>query len=78
MIELRRCPFCGGKPRTWIRSVPTCNPIDGDIFYNGYVSCTSCTAKVRSLYQHPTGPEAVAEAVRTWNRRQNGDGGPEA
>jgi len=66
MIDLKRCPFCGGEARAWVRSVPTYRH---ELYYNGYVSCTLCNAKVRSLYQHPTGPEAVGDAAKGWNQR---------
>jgi len=66
MVDLKPCPFCGGEPRAWCRSVPA--PKD-EIRYNGYVSCTACLAKVRSSYQHVTGPEAIADAAGSWNRR---------
>ena len=69
MVDLKKCPFCGSKPRAWARSVPTASTLAGEMQYNGYVSCTACTAKVRSAYQHPTGPEAAADAAKNWNRR---------
>jgi Lar family restriction alleviation protein len=67
MIQLKPCPFCGGTPRGWCRSAVH-GPTD-ELAYNGYVSCTQCTAKVRSAHQHPVGPEAIADAARNWNRR---------
>ena len=63
---LKPCPFCGSEARAWVRSIPA---VRDDLFYNGYVSCTACNAKVRSLYQHPTGPEAIADAAESWNQR---------
>jgi len=66
MVELKSCPFCGGEARAWVRSIPTYRE---ELFYNGYVSCSACNAKIRSLYQHPTGPEAIGDAARSWNQR---------
>lgn len=66
MVELKSCPFCGGEARAWVRSIPTYRD---ELFCNGYVSCTACNAKPRSLYQHPTGPEAIGDAARSWNQR---------
>jgi len=69
MLHLKDCPFCGSKPRVWVRSIPTASSLAGEMMYNGYISCTECTAKVRSAFPHAAGPEAAADAARNWNRR---------
>ena len=66
MVELKPCPFCGSEARAWVRSIPTFRE---KLFYSGYVRCTACNVKIRSLYRHPTGPEAIGDAARSWNQR---------
>ncbi len=56
-IELKPCPFCGGKAvlRTWIYS------FRGGTNY--VVQCNDCNATV------PIWFETAEESVRQWNRR---------
>ena len=57
MIELKKCPFCGGKAR-----------MEEHIFYglpNSYgVKCCACFAKTNQFYDTPK------EAVEAWNKRE--------
>lgn len=61
-VELKPCPFCGGKAATFIRTntgatAEWCGPVDH------WVSCTGdCGA---STCMHGTKDEAIA----AWNRR---------
>ena len=58
MIELKRCPFCGGEPE--IRH--------GGLAYMASVACRDCGAEVRSIDESPILVEL--QVIEKWNRRE--------
>lgn len=61
MIELKPCPFCGGKARLFVS--------------NGVrVLCPKCGATTRILVDGERGgTSAVEDVIKAWNRRKNND-----
>lgn len=59
MIELKSCPFCGGKARLLVS--------------NGVrVLCTKCGATTRILVDSERiETNAVEDVIKAWNRRKN-------
>lgn len=59
MIELKPCPFCGGKARLFVS--------------NGVrVFCTKCSATTRILVDSErVGTSTVEDVIKAWNRREN-------
>lgn len=59
MIELKPCPFCGGKARLFVS--------------NGVrVLCPKCGATTRILIDSErVGTNAVEDVIKAWNRRKN-------
>lgn len=59
MIELKPCPFCGGKGRLFVS--------------NGVrVLCPDCGATTRiSVDSERVGTSAVEDVIKAWNRREN-------
>ena len=54
MVELRPCPFCGGKAEL------------EDLGWPHHVYCTACGARVTSILYDEEGDQ---EAIEKWNRR---------
>jgi Lar family restriction alleviation protein len=65
--ELKRCPFCGGKPM----SGGDINPNSGNLVYRVFCQKDGCHATVSVCLGKPeeTKIEARAQAVSRWNRR---------
>lgn len=61
MIELKPCPFCGGKARLFVS--------------NGVrVICHKCGATTRILVDSErVETNAVENVIKSWNRRKNND-----
>ena len=61
MIELKPCPFCGGKARLFVS--------------NGVrVLCPECGATTRILVDSERiETSAVEDVIKAWNRRKNND-----
>ena len=61
MIELKSCPFCGGKARLFVS--------------NGVrVLCPKCGATTRILVDgERVETNAVENVIKAWNRRKNND-----
>ena len=60
-IELKPCPFCGGKARVVIKSF--------DVFMNGaFVICEKCGART-DLIETNAEYSAKDRAVEYWNKR---------
>ena len=61
MIELKYCPFCGGKARLFVS--------------NGVrVLCPKCGATTRILVDGDrVETNAVENVIKAWNRRKNND-----
>ena len=61
MIELKSCPFCGGKARLFV-----CNGVR--------VLCTKCGVTTRILVDSERiGTSAVEDVIKAWNGRKNGE-----
>lgn len=57
MVELKSCPFCGGKARLYANS-------------GVRVICTKCYASTRSLKDElEFNSNAVETVIEAWNRR---------
>ena len=65
MIELKRCPFCGGEARLFVN--------------NGVrVICPKCQASTKVMIDGEYGRnikiDAISSVVKAWNRRTSDDG----
>lgn len=69
MVELKRCPFCGGEAE----NRRTVEKIDGGAYCDAVsVRCMKCGARSEFVFydahKHPNGEE-YEEAAETWNNR---------
>ena len=70
-IELKKCPFCGGKAELQQedfdpRWMPTRNDPDSGGCPPYYVKCDDCGVTTEYRYDYP-------DAVELWNRRADDD-----
>ena len=72
MVELKKCPFCGGEARLSIKT-------DGRWGRVWYVRCSKCNARADGYYEptelsecakpHEKIAETIDNAVELWNKR---------
>lgn len=62
--ELKKCPFCGGKPKLW--------QWQGFDYgsYDTWVECTSCGSRTKKATHHMMDKEPDFDVVAIWNGRE--------
>ena len=77
MIELKPCPFCGGKPYLETRHRAF---IQAQTTRVAFVRCTKCNARtnrfeLQSFGRTSSSKEANEKAAEAWNRRTDSETG---
>lgn len=67
MINLKKCPFCGGE--AMIKSETA---LSGK-YSSFYIKCSSCEIQTLSYVDMGGDLKALKQAVEVWNRRESDD-----
>ena len=66
-IKLKPCPFCGGKPYSFVEEQTT---VLSEPYTRAVVRCTNCEARIQYVIDGYIKPSVVlTKAIEKWNRR---------